>query len=142
MFSQHHYTANGVHAQWDRLGHIASSINDLMRVKKHLNKQFGLSYKSIDHKDADTTELVLKALQHVADARLLEVDERRVDNDSAKLTKDLFVVGDTKIASSSLSTFNKKMRAFIEGTGTGIVDEADEMAQPQFSATIEPTDVD
>jgi len=107
--------AKGLESTWDRLGDISAAIDYLNKAKKKVTTSLQSSYKSSKHAIPDTTNLVLQVASRVKEDELLVFKEGREDNEMVKATVDLIATGQSKLKSSSIATFNRKMAAMIEG---------------------------
>lgn len=124
------FSSKGIYGSWDRLGEVSAAIVELQDVKKHFGDMLETSYKNLTKKPADVAVLVWRIADTVGDLKIQKTEIRAM-NVTAQRAPDLFAVGWGKIASSTLRTFNKKMRAIIEGN---VFDaEIDELAAPAFS---------
>ncbi|KAJ7801412.1 hypothetical protein B0H14DRAFT_2386447, partial [Mycena olivaceomarginata] len=92
--------AKGLNSTWDRLGNISAAIVHLQRVKKKVAAALDAAYQNTGHTTGDTSHLVWR-VSYVTLGR--------------KLTKNILVIGEAKLRSSTLGTFNKKIMAMIEG---------------------------
>lgn len=55
-----------------------------------------------------------------------------------RLTNDILLIGEHKLRTSTLTTFNKKMKALIDGNpALDFSEEEDEIPAPQFEVTTE-----
>ncbi|KAK7016069.1 hypothetical protein R3P38DRAFT_3203850 [Favolaschia claudopus] len=107
--------AKGMDSTWDRLGNISAAIIPLQNIKKKMGALLSTSYQRGGHTTPDTSKLVWRVQEKVASERLQEFESGRANNIRAKLTKDICKVGEQKLKSSTLNTFNKKLRALIDG---------------------------
>ncbi|KAL1659682.1 hypothetical protein GGF50DRAFT_64807 [Schizophyllum commune] len=131
------FTAKGVHSSWDRLANASGAVADLMGLKKTINDQFNLSYKSRTHSMPDTSALVRRVAADVQLNGLLDHSPSRETLCKIKPAKDLHAAGHASFASSTLSTFNKNMNAFRHKTGsTGEEEEQDELEAPDYASIL------
>ncbi|KII89519.1 hypothetical protein PLICRDRAFT_109156, partial [Plicaturopsis crispa FD-325 SS-3] len=118
--------AKGMYGSWERLGDISAAINHIQRVKKQVGSALGAKYHGRSHTTPDTSASVWKVFHKVQELNLLKFDADRDGNDATKATVDILKSGEQKLKSSTLGTFNKKLKAFH--TGVSIDDnETDEL---------------
>lgn len=117
---------------WDRLGNISAAIVHLQRVKKKIGAALNATHTSTTHKTPDTSHLVWRVQRKVSSKGIQQFNLARSNNTRGKLTKDISKVGEAKLKSSTLGTFNKKLCAMIEGHG--FEDEEDECPAMAFGA--------
>ncbi|KAJ7091714.1 hypothetical protein C8R43DRAFT_1092475 [Mycena crocata] len=122
--------AKGMASTWDRLGNISAAIVHLQRVKKKIAEALEGAYRNTGHTTPDTSEMVLRVARKVASENLQQFLNGRPHNDRKKLTKDIQLIGEESIKSSTLKTFNKKLRAMIEGHA--FEEEQDECPAMEF----------
>lgn len=128
------FSSKGLYGSWDRLGEVSAAIVELQAVKKHFGAMMDTSYKSTTKTPADVSSLVWKIADTVRELEVQKVLDSRAGNSRAKAAPDLLAVGLAKLASSTLRTFNKKMRAFVNGTGFDVAEEeVNELEAAQFS---------
>ncbi|KAJ7505045.1 hypothetical protein B0H11DRAFT_1709107 [Mycena galericulata] len=102
---------------WDRLGNISAAIVHLQHVKKKVAAALDAAYKNTGHTTPDTAHLVWRVQQKVANEGLHEFQKGCTNNIRRKLTTDMVSVGEAKLKSSTMGTFNKKILAMIAGHG-------------------------
>ncbi|KAF7337280.1 hypothetical protein MSAN_02280500 [Mycena sanguinolenta] len=107
--------AKGMNSTWDRLGNISAAIIHLQQVKKKIATLLDTTYRSTSHTTPDTSEMVWRVQRTVASEGLQTFDPDRMKITRAKLTQDILIVGEAKLKSSTLATFNKKIAAMGEG---------------------------
>jgi hypothetical protein len=107
--------AKGLNSTWDRLGNISAAIVHLQRVKKKVAAALDAAYQNTGHTTPDTSHLVWRVQRKIAEEQLQQLQPGRSDTPGRKLTKDILVIGEAKLRSSTLGTFNKKIMAMIEG---------------------------
>jgi hypothetical protein len=130
------FASKGIYSTWDRLGDISACIVELEEVKKQTCIALGISHQGTTHHTPDTSHLVWKVADKCCELDILTFQKYRVGNDKAKLQPDLLAAGESKLHSSSLGTFNKKLHGLLAGTlhaGDGI--ETDELPPLGLSTT-------
>lgn len=73
------------------------------------------SYQGSSHTTPDTSHLVRKVADKVRDLELQKFIPGREGNAKVKKTINILARGEEQLKSSSLATFNKKIRILIEG---------------------------
>lgn len=96
------------------------------------------AYQGITHKDPKTNHLVWRVAKNVYKERLHVYTGDRAGNAKVKAVPDILALGEAKLKSSSLSTFNRKIRTMIEG---GEFDEESDLL-PSMSLSFNPEDND
>lgn len=96
-----------------------------------------LSHKSKGHSDVDTTNLVWKVANTARDNLLQKFNVNRSENRCTSPIIDIIAVGEAKLKSSSLATFNKRIQGMVEGrrvTEDGVEDdlEVDELPRNEL----------
>ena len=113
-----------------------------MDVLKKLKKQVALAlktaYQGTTHKVPKTDHLVRRVAKKIYDEGLHLYTEDRPGNENIKAIANILYVGQEKLRSSSLSTFNRKIRDMIEGQQYN--EELDSL--PQFSLAVNLEDCD
>ena len=125
--------AKRLYAHWDRLGNISAGINHLQHIKSQVTKLMHANYQGSTHKKADTKSLVWHLADHIQELQLQEVVQGHAQNQvsiTIKAVPDLHSIGRTKFASSSLATFNKKIRDMI--SGNPLQNEEDDLMSVNF----------
>ncbi|KAJ7735352.1 hypothetical protein B0H16DRAFT_1892288 [Mycena metata] len=107
--------AKGMTSTWDRLGNISAAIVHLQLVKKKISAALDTAYQSTGHTTPNTSHLVWRVQRRVHSEGLQELQPHRTNNARGKLITDILKVGESKIKSSTLATFNKKLMAMIDG---------------------------
>ncbi|KAJ7864090.1 hypothetical protein B0H14DRAFT_3605349 [Mycena olivaceomarginata] len=107
--------AKGLNSTWDRLGNISAAIVHLQRVKKKVAAALDAAYQNTGHTTPDTSHLVWRVQRKIAEEQLQQLQPGRSVTPGRKLTKNILVIGEAKLRSSTLGTFNKKIMAMIEG---------------------------
>lgn len=72
-------------------------------------------YQGSTHTSPKTDHLVWRVAEKVREEQLHVYREDRAGNAKAKAVPDILAVGEAKLKSSSLNTFNRKFRAMVEG---------------------------
>ena len=107
--------AKGLQSTWDRLGNISAAIHFLKKLKKQVALAMSASYQSTTHTKPNTEHLVWIIANHIREEKLHIYKENRQGNAKAVATLDILDIGEKKLKSSSLTTFNQKVRAMVEG---------------------------
>ncbi|KAJ7356524.1 hypothetical protein DFH08DRAFT_921976 [Mycena albidolilacea] len=107
--------AKGLNSTWDRLGNISAAIVHLQRVKKKVAAALNAAYQNTGHTTPDTSHLVWRVQRKIAEEQLQQLQPGRSVTLGRKLTKNILVIGEAKLRSSTLGTFNKKIMAMIQG---------------------------
>ncbi|KAF8153396.1 hypothetical protein B0H34DRAFT_662758, partial [Crassisporium funariophilum] len=121
-----YFSLPGLETTWDHLGDISSAIDYLKGVKNQVLSVMELLHKSKGHSDVDTTNLVWKVANTARDNHLQEFNANRAENRCMSPIIDIIAVGEAKLKSSSLATFNKRIQGMVEGrrlTEDGVEDE-------------------
>jgi hypothetical protein len=123
------FVAKGLRLTWDRLGDISGA------VKKQVMKSLGASYEGKTHTTPDTSMLVQKVANEVWELTLSKYQPGQKGNDKQKLVPNLIVVGEKKLLSSSLETFNKRLACMKAGNLDEVagITEEDEIPTIQLS---------
>ncbi|KAF8503300.1 hypothetical protein F5888DRAFT_1917408 [Russula emetica] len=135
------FVAKGLRSTWDKLGDISGAVIQLQNVKKQVSKALGASYEGKTHTTPDTSALVWKVANEVRELLLGKYQPGRKGNDKQRLVTNLVDIGERRLLSSSLETFNKRlacMKAGNIGEMTGITED-DEI--PSVQLTVEFDDV-
>ncbi|EDR03149.1 uncharacterized protein LACBIDRAFT_331822 [Laccaria bicolor S238N-H82] len=96
-------SAKGLQSRWDRLGNISTAIDYLKKIKKQVGLAMSTAYQGTTHTKADTTHLVWCV-----------ADKNRKGNGKAVTFCDILALGEKKLKSSSLATFNRKVITMVE----------------------------
>jgi hypothetical protein len=72
------------------------------------------AYRGTTHTKPDTTHLVWRVADKARDEELQVFKQNRCGNTKAVAVHDILALGEKKLKSSSLSTFNRKMIAMVE----------------------------
>ncbi|KAF8957733.1 hypothetical protein BDZ97DRAFT_1669447 [Flammula alnicola] len=107
--------AKGLQSTWDRLGNISAAIDYLKKVKKQVATAMSTAYQSTTHTKPDTTPLVWLIANNARDEKLQTFKKDRHGNDKVIPVLDILAVGEQKLKSSSLGTFNRKIMAMKDG---------------------------
>ncbi|KAF8811264.1 hypothetical protein BYT27DRAFT_7090248, partial [Phlegmacium glaucopus] len=107
--------AKGLQSTWDRLGNISAAIHFLKKLKKQVALAMSASYQSTTHTNPNTDHLVWIVADHIHNEKLHVYRENRPGNAKVVPTLDILDIGEEKLKSSSLATFNRKVCAMVEG---------------------------
>ncbi|KAI9442062.1 hypothetical protein BJY52DRAFT_1128663, partial [Lactarius psammicola] len=130
--------AKGLQSTWDCLGNISAAVDVLKKLKKQVASTMKMAYQGTTHKDPRTDHLVQRVAKKIREERLHLYMEDRPGNAKAKAVPNVLLVGEAKLKSSSLSTFNRKIRAMVEGRQYD--EESDSL--PQIALTLDLGDSD
>ena len=131
------FVAKGLRSSWDRLGDISGAVIQLQNVKKQVTKALGASYQGKTHTTLDTSILVRKVANDVAELSLGKYQSGRKGNEKQKLVPNLIDVGEKKLMSSSLETFNKKLACMKAGNLDEVAGITEEDEIPGIQMTVE-----
>jgi hypothetical protein len=92
-----------------------------------------MAYQGTTHKDPKTDHLVWHVAKKVREEQLHIYKEDRLDSAKAKAVLDILAVGEVKLMSLSLNTFNRKFCAMVEGREYN--EELDSL--PQMALTVD-----
>ncbi|CAA7268575.1 unnamed protein product [Cyclocybe aegerita] len=107
--------AKGLESTWERLGNISAAIHFIKKLKKQVALAMSASYQSTTHTKPNTDHLVHRVANKVSEEKLHVYTENRPGNAKVTATPNILSVGEQKLKSSTLSTFNRKVRAMVEG---------------------------
>ena len=93
-------------------------------------------YQGTTHKDPKTDHLVWRVAKKIYEERLHLYTEDRPGNAKAKAVPNILTIGEAKLKSSSLSTFNRKICVMKEGGKYN--EESDSLPQITLSVISEP----
>jgi hypothetical protein len=135
------FVAKGLRSSWDRLGDISGAVIQLQNIKKQVTKALGASYQGKNHTTPDTSMLVRKVANDVREHSLGEYQHGRKGNEKQRLVPNLIEVGEKKLLSSSLETFNKKLACMKAGNLDEVagITEEDEIPRIQMSVDFDET---
>ena len=136
------FVAKGLRSSWDRLGDISGAVIQLQNVKKQVSKALGASYEGKTHTTPDTSKLVWKVANEVRELVLSKYQPGRKGNDKQRLVTNLIDIGERKLLSSSLETFNKKLACMKAGNLDGLAGMVEEDELPSVQLTIETVELD
>jgi len=131
------FVAKGLRSSWDRLGDISGAVIQLQNVKKQVTKALGASYQGKTHTMLDTSILIQKVANDVAELSLGKYQSGRKGNEKQKLVPNLIDVGEKKLMSSSLETFNKKLACMKAGNLDEVAGITEEDEIPGIQMTVE-----
>ncbi|THU99176.1 hypothetical protein K435DRAFT_597750, partial [Dendrothele bispora CBS 962.96] len=134
-------TPKGIYSDWHTYSDISASIKYLNILKKQVHTSMKAAYQKKNHKIPDLTQIVWEVASTARSYHLLERLDNHVENQTASAFTDLLAKGHQKFESSTLKTFNKKLREWVDGVpletsedGEPVVDmEIDELPAPEFS---------
>lgn len=129
------FVAKGLRSSWDRLGDISGAVVQLQNVKKQVSKAMGASYEGKTHTTPDTSPLVWKVAKEVWELVLGKHQPGRKGNDKQKMVNNLVDLGEKRLFSSTLETFNKKFACMKAGK----VDELAEMTEDDELPSVQLT---
>ncbi|KAF8132995.1 hypothetical protein EV363DRAFT_1583268 [Boletus edulis] len=132
MLLQRFYASKGVYASWDHLGDISAAVDLLRHVQKQVGKSLDISYQGITHITPDTSASVNKVAHKVSELKLHTFLPHREENSRIRLVVNSLALGEQKLKSATLATFNRKVRAMMAGEGEGLEDEEDEIPKENF----------
>ena len=112
---QRFFAPKGIYASWERLGDISATVNLLQHVRKQVGRALGIAYHGITHVSPDTSASVQTIMHKIAELGLHAFTLDREGNSSVKQVIDTLASGEHKLKSSTLATFNKKVRGMIAG---------------------------
>lgn len=130
------FAAKGMYASWERLANISASIDILNDIKKNVATSLDASYKGRTHKIPDASNLIWRVALKAQELKLGIFIERREGNDEAKAVVDVLASGERLLKTSTLATFNKKLRYFKEGTAPPPDDPEDIDDIPAMNLTL------
>ncbi|KAH9011587.1 hypothetical protein EDB84DRAFT_1590667 [Lactarius hengduanensis] len=117
-----------------RLGNISAAIDIIKKLKKRVSVAMKTAYQGTTHTDPKTDHLVWRIAKKVREEQLHMYEEDRPGNAKAKAVPDILAMGEAKLLSSSLKTFNWKFCAMVEGRGYD--EELDSL--PQMALAVDP----
>ncbi|KAF8256916.1 hypothetical protein EI94DRAFT_1481458, partial [Lactarius quietus] len=106
--------AKGLQSTWDRLGNISAAVDILKKLKKQVALAMKTAYQGTNHKDPKTDHLVHRVARKVREEELHSFTADRPGNAKAKAVLNILSVGEAKLKSSTLNTFNRKIQAMVE----------------------------
>ena len=109
------FTSKGVHGSWDRLGDISAASNVLRAAKKRLGRELKTIYRGRTHKVPDLSKSVWKVSRRAIETRMLEKDSPDDLVDAKYKVVDILGAGEKSLRSSTLGSFNKKVRSLSAG---------------------------
>lgn len=124
---------------WDRLGNVSATIVHLQRVKKKVASALESAHRSSRHTTPDTSNMVKRVQHKVRQEGLHKFDTARANNDRRKFVCDIQMLGESRLKSSTLGTFNKKVLAMVEGIE--VEEEDDECPAMSFGTAALPEDL-
>lgn len=131
------FAAKGIYASWDHLGDISATVDLLQSVRKQVGRALGIAYHGISHTAPDVLSAINKVAYKVSELELHVFKPNRLEGDTARPVVDTLAVGAQKLKSSTLATFNRKVRGMMVGE----VFESDEDEIPQASFDLSNTEL-
>ncbi|KAF9219318.1 hypothetical protein BS17DRAFT_717832, partial [Gyrodon lividus] len=131
------FAGKGVYATWDRLGDISATVDLLQNVRKQVGRALGIAYHGSTHITPDTSASIRKVAYKLGELQLHIPCTEPADNTRMTPVVNNLASGEQKLKSSTLVTFNRKVRAMILGEGF----EADEDEIPRAAFDITHTDI-
>jgi len=133
-FRQQFFAAKGVYAGWDRLGDISAAVELLLQVRRKVGEDIEIGYHGITHISSDDSTSINKIAYKVEELALHQYQPERLGDeyDQVKPTVDTLAAGETKLQSSTLSTFHKKVRAMMVGEIFTAEEDKDEIPEADF----------
>lgn len=117
----------------------SACLNEVKEIKEKFARTMDLPYQSKKHSDVDTSHLVWRVANKVREEGLQEFTPNRDGNRRAKPVKDLLEEGRKTIQSSTLKTFNKKWRSFVEGHS--FQPDEEDLSELDDAGTLPPLDI-
>ncbi|KAH8993094.1 hypothetical protein EDB83DRAFT_2509997 [Lactarius deliciosus] len=112
--------------------HLIGELKKLLQAKG-LNSTWD-PYQGTTHTDPKTDHLVWRIAKKVREEQLHMYEEDRPGNAKAKAVPDILAMGEAKLLSSSLNTFNRKFCAMVEGKGY----DEELNSLPQMALAVDP----
>jgi hypothetical protein len=126
--------AKGVQSTWDQLGNISAAIDVLKKLKKQVAKVMKTAYQGTTHTVPNTNHLVKRVANKIQEENLHLYNKDRLGNPKVKSVPDTISVGEAKLLSLSLITFNCKIHAMVDGQQYAVDKEPDSL--PQFALSV------
>jgi hypothetical protein len=89
-------------------------VEFLQNIKKQVTAALGCPYKGTSHTTPDTSDCVWKVANKVKELGLYKFEIGREGNEMAKKTVNILSLGEKRLKSSTLATFNKKVQRLHE----------------------------
>ena len=128
---QHFYAAKGVYASWDRLGDISVIVDLLQNVRKQVGSVLGTPHQGISHVTPDTSSSIKRVADKLSELALGTFNPMWKENDVINPVVDTIAIGEHKLKSATLATFNKKVRGLMVGELPGA--DEDEIPEVAFN---------
>lgn len=109
------FAAKGIYSTWERLGTLSAIVVLLRHIKKNMSANLSNRYQGRTHTTPDTSQSVWKVAHQIRELGLDKFKSGREGNDSAKKTINILSLGEQRLKSSTLATFNKKVRRLHNG---------------------------
>ncbi|KAN0073711.1 hypothetical protein V8E55_011965 [Tylopilus felleus] len=127
------FAAKGVYASLDRLGDISASVDLLQNVCKQVGQALKIAYHGISHMTPDTSAAIHKVTLKINELELYTIKPNRSENSFVKPVLDTLALGEQRLKSSSIATFNKKVQAMMVGESFDLDVEKDELPPMMFN---------
>ncbi|KAF8119138.1 hypothetical protein EV363DRAFT_1412587 [Boletus edulis] len=114
-FLKRFFAAKGVYATWDHLGDISAAVDLLQTARKQVGHGLGIAYQGIGHTTPDALPAINKVAYKVSELELHIFKPNGLESDVVKPVVDTLAIGAQKLKTSTLATFNRKVRAMIAG---------------------------
>jgi hypothetical protein len=115
LLNQTVFTSKGVHVSWDRLGDISVASNVLRATKKRLGGELKTIYRGRTHKQPDLSKSVQKVFRMTVEIGLLNSSSSDDSIDPKYGIVDVLEAGEKSLKSSTLESFNKRVRHLAAG---------------------------
>jgi hypothetical protein len=109
------FAAKGIYSTWERLGTLSAIVVLLRHVKKQTCAGLSNRYQGATHTTPDTSESVWKVAHKIRELGLDKFESGREGNNMAKKTINILDLGEQRLKSSTLATFNKKVQRLHDG---------------------------
>ncbi|KAG0695544.1 hypothetical protein DFH29DRAFT_1083321 [Suillus ampliporus] len=132
------FSAKGIYSTWDHLGDISATVSLLQNIKKQVRRALSIAYHGLNHTTPNMTPSIWRVANKVHELGLHMFNQDREENDSVKPVIDVLAEGEQKLKSSTLSTFNRKVREML--AGKGYEQEEDKLLSAAFDLTSTTTE--
>jgi hypothetical protein len=102
----------------------------LLHLRKQVCHGIGVGYHGITHITPDDTASITNIAYKINELVLYEYQPNRAENHMVKAVADALSIGEKKLKSLTLLTFNKKVRSMIAGKEVEM--ETDELPPVDF----------
>ncbi|THU75799.1 hypothetical protein K435DRAFT_880153 [Dendrothele bispora CBS 962.96] len=107
--------SKGVYTDWHTYRDISPAIKYLELLKKRVRYSTKCAYQKTGHTKGDFSTLVWRVASVAESYQLLEEQTERAENKVAVAFPDLLAIGHKKFESSTLNTFNAKLKEWRDG---------------------------